>query len=153
MAKQYTFNRPVFALLLLPLVLMMSMLIYGLVQEINLLVIVMVIVTLLFIGPIIFMSFLRKVRIDDEKAEWITPKVRRTIPFTEVKHFGVIKYRSFRFIFLSKADELPYQEIGTKVVPTEDTFLLQYRGGAWKMIRELLRKRQPDLKPHNLTHK
>lgn len=153
MAKQYTFNRPVFALLLLPLVFMMSMLIYGLVQEINLLVIVMVIVTLLFIGPIIFMSFLRKVRIDDEKAEWITPKVRRTIPFAEVKHFGVIKYRSFRFIFLSKADELPYQEAGTKIVPTEDTFLLQYRGGAWKMIRELLRQRHPDLKPHNLTHK
>lgn len=152
MAKQYTFNRPVFVLLLIPLLFLMVMLIYGLTRELNIMVIVVILITLLFISPIVFMSFLRRVRIDEEKAEWITPKVRRTIPFAEIRHFGVVKYRSFRFIFLSRSDELPFQEKGNKIVPTEDTFLLQYRKGAWKLIRELIRKRHPDLKPHNFTH-
>ena len=152
MAKQYTFNRPVFALLLLPLIFMMVMLIYGLVREINLLVVVLVLITLLFMVPIVFLSFMRRVRIDEEKAEWITPNTRRSIPISEIKHFGVMKYRSFRFIFLSRAEELPYQEAGARVIPDEDTFLLQYRGGAWKVIRELLRERHPDLKPENFSH-
>ncbi len=152
MAKWYTFNRPVFVLILLPLLFLMVMLIYGLSLEFNIMVILVILISLLFVSLIVYMSFLRRVRIDQEKAEWITPKVRWTFPLSEVRHFGVIKYRSFRFIFLSRSEELPYQGNGTKIVPSEDTFILQYRLGAWKFIRELLRERHPDLKPQNFTH-
>ncbi len=156
MAKLYTFNRPVFALVLLPMALFLVMLVSGLFQEVEafamVMVVLVVLITLLFMGLIISMSFLRRVKIDPQKAEWITLKTKRELPFSEIKHFGVIKYRSFRFIFLSRSDELPFKKHGSKVVPDEDNFLLQYRKGAWKTIREFIRSQHPDLKPENFTH-
>ncbi len=125
------------------------MLIYGLTQEVKIAVVIVIAITLLFTSLIVFMSFLRRIRIDEEKVEWITPRVRREIQISEVRHFGIIKYRSFRFIFLSRSEERPYQDKGAKVIPSEDTFVLQYRRGAWTNIREVLRKRHPDLKPQN----
>jgi len=151
MAKQYTFNRPIFALILVPLLLMMAMLLYGVVKEINFLVVLMLLVTLLFMAPIIYLSFLRRLKIDADQAEWITPSFRRSIPLEEIKHFGVIKYRSFRFIFVSRAEEVPFKGPNPKVAPDENTFLVQYRKGAWNFVKEKIHAHHPDLKPHNLV--
>lgn len=151
MAKQYTFNKPIFALILVPLLLMMAMLLYGVFQEINFLVILMLLVTLLFMAPIVYLSFLRRLKIDTDTAEWITPNLKRSFPLSEIKHFGVIKYRSFRFIFVSRADEVPFEGPNPKVAPDENTFLVQYRKGAWSFIKEKVRNHHPDLKPHNLV--
>ena len=146
----YTFNRPVVALWLLPLVLLTVMLLYGIMQEFNVIVIVMSLVSFLFLVPILYLAFMRRLKVGEESAEWITPKVRHSIAYSEVRHFGIIKYRSFRFIFFSRSEEAPFADPSKPIVPGEDTFLIQYRPSAWQQIKALIQNHSKDLEPLNL---
>ena len=150
MTKLYTFNRPLVALWLLPLALLTVMLLYGIMQEFNVIVIVMSLVSFLFLVPIIYLAFLRRLKVGEEQAEWITPKVRHTMPYTEVKHFGIVKYRSFRFIFLARTEEEPFTDPSKPIVPGADIFLIQFRPAAWKHLKDLVQRHREGLQPLDL---
>lgn len=150
MAKLYTFNRPLAALWLLPLAFLSTMLLYGIFTELNVIAILMVLVSLFIFGLLLYFGFLRRLRIGEEKAEWITPKQRHQMDFEEVKHFGIIKYRSFRFIFFSRLEEQPFSEPGSPVAAGEDTFLIQYRPAAWQLLKSTIQRHHQHLKPLDL---
>lgn len=150
MSKLYTFNRPVVALVLLPLVLLTVMLLYGIMQEFNFIVIVMSLVSFLFLVPILYLAFMRRLRVGEESAEWITPKVRHSMAYADVRHFGIIKYRSFRFIFFSKSEEQPFADPSKPIVPGEDTFMIQFRPSAWQQLKGLIQQHRQGLEPLDL---
>jgi len=153
MAKVYTFNRPIVALVLVPLLFLTIMLLYGVVQEFNVIVIVLTLVSLLFLLPILFLAFLRRLRIEDSQVVWITPKTRKEIAWEEVQNYGIIKYRSFRFMFVCRLETPPFADPSKPVVSDDDTFIVQFRRGGWNRIKAKVQSQHPGLKPSNLVRK
>lgn len=151
--KTFTFNRPLTALFLLPVVFLLTLEIQGLIKDFSIGVLILTLFTLLFLAPFIWMSFFRRLKIGPEKAEWITPRKHFKMPLEEVNHFGIIKFRSFRFIFFSTRDEQPFQRQDDHVISSEDTFVIQYRGKAWKLVREYIKAKRPELEQSTLTRR
>lgn len=153
MAKVYTFNRPIVGLILVPLLFLTLILFYGVFQEFNFLVVLLTLVSLLFLMPIIYLAFFRRLRIEEEAATWVTPRLKRDIPWAEVRHYGVIKYRSFRFMFLSREEVLPFQDPTKPVVSDKNTFLVQFRRKGWQELKNQVQQHSPELKPTNIVRK
>ena len=153
MTKVYTFNRPWVALVLLPLVLLTALLLYGVFQELNVMVIVMSVVSLLFLLPVVYVSFLRRMRLSEEQVEWKTPRAHHSIFWTEIKSYGVVRYRSFRFMYVSRLPEVPFKAPNQPVVSTEDTFVIQFRRPGWTFLKKLVQRQHPDLEPENFSRK
>lgn len=153
MRRTYTFNRPITLLFSLPLLLLLVMLFYGIFREFNFLVLFLLLVTLLFYLPVIYLGFFRRLRVESQQASWITPRSRHTIALDEVRHYGIIKYRAFRFIYLSRAESAPFKDPEARLVANPDTFLIQYRPGAWQVIEGLLRELHPQLSPDNFQRR
>ncbi|MEM7036249.1 MAG: hypothetical protein AAF570_04655 [Bacteroidota bacterium] len=149
----YTFNKPVTALFVLPLIALMALLIYGISREFNVVVLLLFMFTLLLLLPILYLSFLRRLRFSEASAHWKTPSVAWDMDLGDVQHYGIIKYRMFRFIFMSKVADIPFEDPSKPVVSTEDTFLVQYRKSAWNEFYGKMQKLKPDLKPLELIRR
>ena len=149
----YTFNKPVTALFTLPLAALMALLVIGMTREFNLVVLLLLLFTILLLVPILYWSFLRRLRFGEDKAHWKTPSVAWDMSLEDVKHYGIIKYRMFRFIFMSKGEEVPFGDPAKPVISTEDTFLIQYRKRAWNEFFGKMQKLKPDLKPLELIRR
>lgn len=136
--KTYTFSKPIFSLFLLPVLAVLAFLVMGLIREFNLFVLVMILITVLILYGFAGLSFLRKIHLNPEGLKWSSPRRSMEMEWSEVKHIGVIKFRSFRFIYLSSSEENPWKDPNRPVVSDDDTFLFQFRKEGWNKIREQL---------------
>lgn len=145
--RTFTFNRPVTMLFYGPLLILIAMFVYGLTVEFRLSLVVMLVFSLSLVGILVYLGILRRMRVEVEKAVWITPTKRYEMALGQVRSFGVVKFRSFRFIYISKHLADPFEDPSKPVVTDEDTFVLQYRPNAWEAISARINHLQPDLKP------
>jgi hypothetical protein len=143
--RTYTFNRPVALLLALPLLLLLGLLLIGLSKELNIIAIIMALLTIGMITVITLMGFARRVRISPEGAHWLGIRQRWTLPRGEIRHFGILKYRSFRFIYLSTAEKAPFTDPEAGVSADSQTVFFQYRKGAWDYVLLWVRSVHPQL--------
>ena len=148
--RSYTFNRPITGLIMLPLLFLLVMLLVGLSRDFSVMVLVLTIISLGLLIPILYLGFFRRLRLGAEKAEWRSPGTNWQLPLEEVRYFGTVKYRMFRFIFLSRENEAPFKDPSKAPVSSEDTFVIQFRDKAWDDLRTHLGKIQPHLKPIEL---
>lgn len=147
MKRAFTFNRPTVALYVLPMLALLIFLILGLLREFNFFVLVMILVSIAILVPVFWLSFLRKLVVSDEKVEWHTPKKHFVIPMNEVTHYGIVKFRSFRFIYVSKLAEPPFASEESRVVSDENTFVIQFRRSAYYFLEGKIHKVLPNLEP------
>lgn len=150
MRRTYRFNRPVSLLILLPLLLLIVMLVAGILRSFSPLSLVLVLFSLVIVGSVVYYSLLRSLTVGPEGLVWKAPGVQYQMALAEIKHFGIVKYRSFRFIYLSRAEAAPFSQADARIVSSADTFVIQYRGRAWKQVKSLMKTAQPELKPSNL---
>lgn len=148
MSRTYTFNRPLALLFLTPLILLVVVMVFGIFREFSAMVLVVLLISALLAASILWYSFFRRLRIEDDKAVWLVPGKRLEIGLEEIRHFGIVKYRSFRFIYLSKAEEDPFAPADSRIVPDETTFVVQYRKSAWELAEKWIQSAHSDLKPH-----
>lgn len=151
--RTYTFNRPVALLLALPLLALLFLLVVGLVKEFNFLALLMALFTLGTVLVIVVMGFSRRVRIAPEGAHWLGMRQRWTLPCGEIRHFGVLKYRSFRFIYLSTAQDTPFVDPASPVSADAQTIFFQYRKGAWDFVLAWVRATHPVLPQEDLVRR
>lgn len=149
--QTFTFNRPITLIFSVSLVLIMLMCVYGLTVEFRLSLVVMLLVTGGVVSMLLYLGFLRRLKIGKDHATWITPKRRFEMALSDVRYFGVVKFRSFRFIYFSKAETQPFEDPQSPVVPDEDTFLIQYRHKAWSAVSQSIGRIHPTLKPQSIT--
>lgn len=147
MTRTYRFNRPVSLLFLAPMVLLIVMLTSGLIREFSVLPFVLVLFSLGIVGMVVYFSLLRSLRIGPEGLKWKSPGSEMKMDWNELKHYGIVKYRSFRFLYFSRAEALPFEQAQARVVTSEDTFVLQYRVKAWNQVKALLKEKRPELEP------
>lgn len=151
--RTYTFNRPVALLLALPLLALLTLLVAGLVNEFNFIALLMGLFTLGVLSLIVVLGFFRRVRIAPEGAHWLGVRQRWVLPRGEIRHFGVMKYRSFRFIYLSTAEETPFTDPEARVAADPQTVLFQYRKGAWDYVLAWVRTTHPQLPQKDLERR
>jgi hypothetical protein len=149
--QRFTFNRPITLLFSLSLLLIMVMCGYGLSIEFRLSLVFMLLATGTVVATLFYVGFLRKMEIGEGRAAWFTPKKRYEMDLADVKYFGTVKFRSFRFIYISSADEKPFQLADQHVVSDASTFVIQYRPRAWEAVQAAIAGIHPDLKPDFLT--
>jgi hypothetical protein len=147
--RSFTFNRPVILLLLLPMLVLVTMFGWGLTVEFRISLLVMLIFTSALTGLLFYFSLLRRLKLGEGKAIWTTPMLQREIPLSEVRHYGVVQFRRFKFAYLSRAAEVPFQNPEAPVVSDLDTFIIQYRPGAWKFMQGLIKTLHPSLEPES----
>jgi hypothetical protein len=147
MTRTYRFNRPISLLFLLPMVLLIAMLTAGLLREFSVLAFVLVLFSLGIVAMVLYFSLLRSLSIGPEGLRWKAPGSRMEMNWGELKHYGIVKYRSFRFIYLSRSEELPFEQAQARVVTSENTFVLQYRARAWNQVKGLVKEKCPGLEP------
>lgn len=145
MTRTYRFNRPVSLLFLAPMVLLIVMLSAGLLREFSVLPFVLVLFSLAIVGSVIYFSLMRSLTIGPEQLKWKSPGSEMQMDWDELKHFGIVKYRSFRFLYFSRSIEKPFEQAQARVVTTEDTFVLQYREKAWNQVKTLVKEKRPEL--------
>lgn len=153
MPRTYTFNRPLAALFLVPLLLLCTMLFLGLLRQFSFMVALTLVITLAFSGWIVWHSLLRRLRIAPEKATWLAPGTKREMALADVRHFGLVKYRSFRFIYFSDSENDPFSDPEAPIVPGPHTFVFQFRPAAWQLVQEWIRSAHPDLQPSQRQRK
>jgi hypothetical protein len=149
--RTFTFNRPITMLFALPLLVLVSMFAYGLTEEFHLSVLLMLIVTTALVVLLVYYSLLRKLSVGEVKAIWRTPANRWEIPMVDLRHYGIVKFRRFRFAYLSRAEQAPFEDPAAPIVSDENTFVIQYRAGAWKYLEGLVKKLHPHLQPQSIT--
>jgi hypothetical protein len=149
--QRFTFNRPITLLFAAPLVLLIGMFGYGLNVEFRISLVLMLLLTTLVLGLLVYFAILRKLKIDANKAIWSTPAQRFEMDLAQVKHLGIVKFRSFRFIYFSKGEVDPFEDGETPIVTNEETFVVQFRPRAWETIRKFILAQHPDLKTNTLT--
>lgn len=149
--RTFTFNRPITLIFFLPLLVLVTMFVWGLTVEFRLSLLIMLIVTGSLTAMLIYYSLLRRLRLGEGKAVWITPMQRLEIPFSELRHYGIVKFRRFRFAYLSRAEAVPFQDPAAPVVSDADTFIIQYRKGAWDFIETMVKAQHPELKPESFS--
>jgi hypothetical protein len=149
--RTFSFNRPLTLLFALPMLLLVTMFVWGLTVEFRVGLLVMLLVTGSMVLLLFYMTLLRRLRIGSEKAVWSTPMKRYEMRIAELRHFGIVKFRRFRFIYLSRAENVPFQEEGQPVVSDPDTFLIQYRPGAWTFLQGLVKGAHPHLQPESFS--
>lgn len=137
--KSYSFNHPLALLLLLPLLLLLYMLSYGLSLEFSVMPLLALAFTVLLIILILFYGFLRWVKIGGAAAHWSTPFQRLELSRDSIRHFGIVKYRAFRFIYFSTDEKAPFQDVNAHVSTNSSTFVMQYRRGAWQHVEAWLK--------------
>jgi hypothetical protein len=147
MKRTFTFNRPVVVLYVLPMLALLVFLVLGLLREFNFFVFVMALVSVAILVPVFWLSFLRKMVVSDTSVEWITPKKHYTIPIHEISHYGIVKFRSFRFIYVSKSAEPPFTSEESRVVSDENTFVIQFRRSAYYFLEGKIHQVLPNLEP------
>lgn len=149
--RTYTFNRPITLLFCLPLAVLVTMFVWGLTVEFRVSLLIMLFVTFGLLSMLVYYSVLRRLRLGAGKATWITPLDRREIPLSELRHFGIVKFRKFRFAYLSRAEQVPFTDPASPLTSDQDTFIIQYRPKAWKFIESLMKTLHPDLKPESFS--
>lgn len=156
--QRFTFNRPITLLFATPLLILSGMFGYGLSVEFRISLVLMLLFTTLVLGLVIYFTVLRKLQIDADKAIWSTPAKRFEMELAQVKHLGIVKFRSFRFIYFSKSEidhieTVDAQDVEGKssIVTSEETFVIQFRPKAWETIRKFILAKHPDLQPKSLT--
>lgn len=137
--KTFSFNHPWALLLILPLLVLLVMLVTGLKVEFNGMAMFALLFTLILLLPILYLGFFRWVRFHASKVEWITPRKRWAFDKKDVRHFGIVKYRAFKFIYLSTAQDAPFAGEDARVTPGPETIVLQYRKNAWRHVEEWLK--------------
>lgn len=149
--RTFSFNRPVTLLFSLPLVVLMAMFVSGLTVEFRVMELVMLMVTAGLVGLLVYLGLFRRLRVGEGKAMWITPRRHYEFPLSELKHYGIIKFRMFRFAYLSRAEQAPFRDPGSAMVSDADTFLIQYRPGAWNYLQKVIHPLHPHLKPESFS--
>ncbi|MBL0018094.1 MAG: hypothetical protein IPP17_17070 [Bacteroidetes bacterium] len=149
--RSFTFNRPIILLFLLPMMVLVTMFCWGLTVEFRLSLLIMLLVTASLTGLLFYYSLLRRLKLGEGKAVWTTPMLRREIQLQEIRHYGVVKFRRFKFAYLSRATEVPFQNPEAPVVSDEDTFIIQYRPGAWQYMQGLIKALHPSLEPESFV--
>jgi len=149
--RTFTFNRPIILLFLLPMLVLVTMFCWGLTVEFRLSLLVMLIVTAFLTGLLFYFSLLRRLKLDPQKAIWVTPMQRLEIPLEEIQHYGIIRFRRFKFAYLSRAAEAPFQNPEAPVVSDKDTFIIQFRPKAWSFMQGLIKKRHSSLEPETFV--
>lgn len=134
--KTYTFNHPFAAALMIPLVVLGVMLVGGLMREFNVMALVVLIFNIFLMATVVGFGFMRRIRFKGDLVEWKTLRLSREMKNSEVKHYGIVKYRAFRFIYLSRTQESPFNPDSPNVSPTPDTFVFQYRKSGWKTVQQ-----------------
>jgi hypothetical protein len=149
MTRTFTFNRPIAALLLLPLLLLFGFSILSLVMEFGWGRLVATLLTGLFFTGLAWLSMMRRLTLGPEGAVWRTPGNRVELKYAEVKGWGKVRYRNFHFLYLTRLEGNPFAEqpVGT----TADTLVIQLRPSAWEMLSERMKATQPDLAPKELA--
>lgn len=149
--RTFTFNRPWTVVFLLPLVLLMVMFFAGLLNEFSFFVLLMILVTSSVMLLVLYLSLLRRIKIGEGIVVWKTPFVSREYSLSEIKTFGIVKFRRFRFIYLSKLETPPFGKSETPAVTTEDTVVLQFRQSAWTHVLAAMEIAKPGLKPQSFS--
>ncbi len=149
--QRFTFNRPITLLFSVPLLVLMFMFGYGLSVEFRLSLVFMLLLSATVVGLLFYLGMLRRMEIGEGKATWTTPSKHFEMAMADVKHFGIVKFRSFRFIYLSKSAENPFANPDNPVVTDENTFMVQFRPAAWSAIQAAIGAIHPDLKPSSLN--
>jgi hypothetical protein len=149
--QRFTFNRPITLLFSVPLLLLIFMFGYGLSVEFRLSLVFMLLLSATVVGLLFYLGMLRRMEIGADKAIWTTPNKRFEMAMADVKHFGIVKFRSFRFIYLSRSVENPFGNPNNPVVTDENTFMVQFRPAAWNAIEAAIVAIHPNLKPSSLT--
>jgi hypothetical protein len=145
MTRTYRFNRPVSLLFLTPMLLLIVMLTVGLLREFSVLPFVLTLFSFGILAMVVYFSLLRSLTIGPEGLKWKAPRSEMNMNWEELKHFGIVKYRSFRFLYFSRNIEKPFEAAQARIVTSEETFVLQYREKAWKQVQEFLKEKRPDL--------
>lgn len=149
--RSFTFNHPAYLLLLLPLLVLVTMFVWGLTVEFRLSLLFMLLATMTLVGLLVYFSLMRRMRIGKLAIEWVTPFQKRQIALDELRHYGVVKFRRFRFAYVSKALEAPFTDPAAPVVSDENTFVVQYRKSVWAALESLMRNHHPAVQPQSLT--
>lgn len=151
MKHTYRFNRPVSLLFLLPMLFLLVMLVAGLVREFSILPFLLALFTLGVLGSVLYFGMLRRLEASEAGLIWRSPGTELRMELKNIRHFGIVKYRSFRFIYLSQQETAPFEKVDTRIVPTEDTFVIQYRERAWVHLQALVQAENSDLKPESIV--
>ena len=149
--KSYTFNRPIALLFALPLLLLIAMFAYGLTVEFRVSLLLMLLLSATVVVLLFYLGMLRRMEIGNGKAVWKTPSKRYEMNLSEVRFFGVVKFRSFRFMYLSRCEEHPFEDAAKPFAVDENTFFVQYRQEAWQQVCADLALLHPTLKPTSIT--
>ena len=134
--RSYTFNHPLAALLMVPLILIEVLLAIGLGNEFNFVAALMLVITAMLILVIAGYGFFRTIRISHHDVQLSGLSKKITLSKQEIKRFGVVKYRAFRFIYVSKSDSGPFNPEQPNISPTPETIVFQYRKGAWDNLNK-----------------
>ncbi|MFN8393621.1 MAG: hypothetical protein U0176_03005 [Bacteroidia bacterium] len=149
--RSFTFNHPAYLLFTLPLMVLVTMFVWGLTVEFRVSLLFMLLATLSLVGLLVYFSLFRRMRIGSKSVEWVTPFKRHQMSLDELKHFGVVKFRRFRFAYVSKAEEDPFADPQAPVVSDENTFVVQYRKSVWEALQSLMRNHHPAVQPQSIT--
>lgn len=140
MRRTYTFNGPLAGLLYLLIGSFTAVLILSWLAEHTISGMILILVNLFLLFAGLLTSYYRRLSLSETEAVFWSLRGRRTIAMSEVKHFGIVKYRSFRFMFLSRAAEKPFTDPDQPVVSSDDTFVIQFRSRPWEHLQRLMGK-------------
>lgn len=147
MKRTFTFNKPIVFLYMAPMLALVVFLTIGLVREFNFFVLFMILVSLGLLTVVFWLSFLRRMVVSGDQVEWITPQKHFTLKLSEVNHYGIVKFRNFRFIYVSKMVEPPFESPESRVISNENTFIIQFRRKAYYYLESQLHRVNPSLEP------
>ena len=117
-------------------------------EEPNFFVFILLAVTLfLMLFPGIYASYIRRLVITEAYAELARIGKRERILLRDIRQFGIVKYRSFNFIYVSKLGHFPFPDPEAPVISSADTFVIQYRKGPWKYISSWIHTKHPEMQP------
>lgn len=145
MPRTFTFNKPLAALLALPLLILLVFTAISFWYDRSAWKVIAFALSLFFFIGAVWLTLLRRLTIAEGSATWKTPRVRYSIPFAEVKCWGKVRFRSYDFIFLSRSESNPFEGAEGYVVTTQDTFVIQMRPAAWDLLKEQMGKYKPGL--------
>jgi hypothetical protein len=135
------------------LALLVTMIGWGLLVEFHISLLLMFLVTLGILLLLVYFSLLRRLKIGEGRVIWVTPMSRYEIPMHELRHFGIVEFRRFRFAYLSRAEEVPFRDPSAPVISDKDTFVIQFRPKAWNLIETLVKIHHPDLYPKSFSRR
>jgi hypothetical protein len=145
LSRTFTFNGPLAAILYAVILAFTVFLIIAFRHEPNVFLLFLIGVNSLIAIAGILTSYFRRLRISAKQAVFRGLRVKYQINLNEVKHYGIVRYRSFKFIYLSTHELRPFTQPEEAVVSSEGTLVIQFRQKPWAWIQSCIKEACPGL--------